>query len=185
MLTSSGATPRDLLRRSLSAEVSAGIFTMALQHASRAAQGAADLGRPAGEHRRPLAGICRVRVVLGKNPSGRHAAVFRVVRDLLGSSWGSLGAILGPPGEVLGHLGAVSGRLGAILGRSWAVLGSLGAILAPSWAVKSAILGGLGASWGDLGASGEALGASWGDLGAVLGPLGATWGSSWSSRRRS
>ena len=94
-----------------------GMFTGDLQHASRAAQGAADLGRPAGEHRRPLAGIFRVRVVPGKSPSGCHTAVFWVVRELLGS----LLSLVGPPWR---GLGTSWSDLGAILSQSWGLDGT-------------------------------------------------------------
>ena len=57
----------------------------------RAAQGAADLERPAGEHRRPLAGMFRVQVALDSHSD--------VVHDGLWSCSGTLGvslAVLGP-----------------------------------------------------------------------------------------
>ena len=48
----------------------------------------------------------------------------------LESSWGRLGAVLGPS---WGHLGASWGHLGASWGPLGASLGALGAILGPSW----------------------------------------------------
>ena len=52
-----------------------------------AAQGAADLERPAGEHRRPLAGMFRVRGVPGKSSSCvQHGCLL----GLFGNSWGFL-----------------------------------------------------------------------------------------------
>ena len=67
----------------------------------RAALGAADLERPAGGDRRPLAGIFRVRVVPGKSPSGCHTAVFWVVRELLGSLGGFRGIVRAVSGRVV------------------------------------------------------------------------------------
>ena len=52
-----------------------------------AAQGAADLERPAGEHRRPLAGMFRVRGVPSKSSSCvQHGCLL----GLFGNSWGFL-----------------------------------------------------------------------------------------------
>ena len=53
-----------------------------------AAQGAADLERPAGGDRRPLAGIFRVQVAFGKGTSWGNTVVFGVVRELLGMRLG-------------------------------------------------------------------------------------------------
>ena len=53
--------------------------------------GAADLGRPAGEHRRPLGGIYLVHisaeVACFQGVVWLSSGVVRVVRELLGSSW--------------------------------------------------------------------------------------------------
>ena len=67
-----------------------------------AAQGAADLERPAGGDRRPLAGIFRVRVVAGESSScvqhscllGLFGNSWGFLRDADDSSWESWGAIL-------------------------------------------------------------------------------------------
>ena len=81
MLNRRVATPRDLYEISHSAEVSAGIFKGDLQHAVLR-RGRRISRTPGGRTPPPpAAGIFRVRVVPGKSPSGRHSAVFWVVRE--------------------------------------------------------------------------------------------------------
>ena len=77
---------------------------------------------------------------------------------------GQVGAILGPPWDILGHLDRFSGFVGTILEQSWPIL----AQLAPSWepfgpteaypGVFEAILGHLE---GSLGLFEAILGLSW------------------------
>ena len=78
-----------------------------------AEQGAADLERPAGEYRRPLAGMFRVRGVPGKSSSCvQHGCLLGLFGNSWGflwdaddSSWESWGAILEPLGAHLGGSG--------------------------------------------------------------------------------
>ena len=204
MLARRVAPPRDFLQKFLPSRDLKSLEKTRDVHngftTRRAALGAADLERPAGGDRRPLAGIFRVRVVPGKSPSGCHTAVFWVVRELLGSllSLVALGAILealgahlggsrGGSGESWGALGGVRGRLGpflaalepifavlarpwASLGRSWVALGRSWAALGCSWAALGPLLG---RSWPLLGRSWAALGRSWAPLEGLLAALGA------------
>ena len=141
VIARSGAPPRDFLQK-VSAFKGLEITTMIRDvheglTTRRAALGAADLERPAGEHRRPLAGMFRVRVVPGnccrdvlhdgiRSCSGTLGVSFgmqTILRGMRGANFNALRAILEPLGV---HLGGVWGGLGRPLGgsgTSWALLG--------------------------------------------------------------
>ena len=85
------APPRDFLRKFLpSRDLEITTYIRDVHEGAttrRAALGAADLERPAGEHRRPLAGMFRVRGVPGKSSSCvQHGCLL----GLFGNSWGCL-----------------------------------------------------------------------------------------------
>ena len=143
-----------------------------------APQGAADLERPAGGDRRPLAGMFRVRVVPGncyrdvlhdgiRSCSGTLGVSFgmqTILRGMRGANFNALGAILEPLGVHLGGVrGGGLGGLGAPLGGSGAVLGPSWPLLSPSsrfWLALGPLLAALGS-----------LLVALGPLLAALGPL--------------
>ena len=157
------------------------------------------LERPASEHRRPLAGIFRVRVVPGnccrdvlhdgiRTCSGILGVSFgmqTIIRGMRGANFNALRAILEPLGVPLGRSGRGSGG-------SWGALGGVRGRLGPFLAALEPIFAVLARPWASLGRSWVALGRSWAALGcfwAALGPLlGRSWpllGHSWAALGRS